>query len=52
MEVFIVLRNDSNVYLKFDVIVNKYLVEGSNFCGVLVCIKGILIWNMCRMIDL
>lgn len=52
MEVFIVLRNDSNVYLKFDVMVNKYLVERSNFRGVLVCIKGILIWNMRRMMDL
>lgn len=52
MEVFIVLRNDSNVYLKFDVIVNKYLVKCSNFRGVLVCIKGILIWNIRRMIDL
>lgn len=47
----IVLRNDSNVYLKSDVIVNKYLVEGSNLRGVLACTKGILTWNMRRMID-
>lgn len=51
MEVSIVLRNDSNVYLKSDVIVNKYLVERSNLRGVLACTKGILTLNMRRMID-
>lgn len=52
MEVSIVLRNDSNVYLKSDVIVNKYLVERSNLHGVLACTKGISTWNIRRMIDL
>lgn len=47
----IVLRNDSNVYLKSDVIVNKYFVERSNLHGVLACTKGILTLNMRRMID-
>lgn len=47
----IVLRNDSNVYLKSDVMVNKYLVERSNLHGVLACTKGILTLNMRRMID-